>query len=193
MAVEQHPATAVDGKGRTIRELLGGRKYSIDYYQREYKWQTKQVTELIDDLADKFLESYESGHERQSVADYGHYFLGSIIISDKDSQKFIIDGQQRLTTLTLLLICLHHQLQDDEQKGQIADLIFSQKFGNRSFNLDIPERTACMETLYAGQEFADADPSEPIANILARHNDIEDLFPEELKGGTLPYFVDWLI
>ena len=91
------------------------------------------------------------------MAEYGHYFLGSIIISDKDGQKFIIDGQQRLTTLTLLLIYLHHQLADAEQKGQIADLIFSQKFGKRSFNLDIPERTACMEALYNGEEFAGAD------------------------------------
>src|SRR2546427_5527582 len=153
MAVEQHPATAVDGKGRTIRELLGGRKYSIDYYQREYKWQTKQVTELIDDLADKFLESYESGHERQSVADYGHYFLGSTIISDKDGHKFIIDGQQRLTTLTLLLIFLRHQLEDVEQKGQIAELIFSLSLGRRPFNLDIPEPTACMEALYKAEQF----------------------------------------
>jgi uncharacterized protein with ParB-like and HNH nuclease domain len=47
----------IDGKGRTVRELLSARKYSIDYYQREYKWQTKQVTELIDDLPAKFLES----------------------------------------------------------------------------------------------------------------------------------------
>jgi uncharacterized protein with ParB-like and HNH nuclease domain len=105
---------AVDGKGRTIRELLAGHKYSIDYYQREYKWEQKQVAELIDDLADKFLESHEDGNERSAVADYGHYFLGSIIISDKDGQKFIIDGQQRLTTLTLLLIFLHHQLEDAE-------------------------------------------------------------------------------
>ena len=80
----------IDGKGRTVRELLAGRKYSIDYYQREYKWQQKQVAELIDDLVDKFLASYEHGHERTAVADYGHYFLGSIIISDKDSRKFII-------------------------------------------------------------------------------------------------------
>jgi Protein of unknown function DUF262 len=68
-----------------------------------------------DDLADKFLESHDAGHERGAVADYGHYFLGSIIISDKDGQKFIIDGQQRLTTLTLLLIFLHHQLADAER------------------------------------------------------------------------------
>ena len=48
---------AIDGKGRTVRELLAGRKYSIDYYQREYKWQQKQVKELLDDLAAKFLDS----------------------------------------------------------------------------------------------------------------------------------------
>src|SRR5437867_11968636 len=155
------PSREIDGKGRTIRELLAGRKYSIDYYQREYKWQQKQVAELVDDFAVKFLESHEEGNERSAVADYGHYFLGSIIISDKDGQKFIIDGQQRLTTLTLLLIFLQHQLQDTEQKGQIADLIFSQKYGKRSFNLDIPERTACMEALYAGQDFAGNDPPEP--------------------------------
>lgn len=65
----------------------------------------------FDDLADKFLESHEEGNERNAVADYGHYFLGSIIISDKDGHKFIIDGQQRLTTLTLFLIFLHHQLE----------------------------------------------------------------------------------
>ena len=43
------PSREIDGKGRTVRELLAGRKYSIDYYQREYKWQQKQVAELIDD------------------------------------------------------------------------------------------------------------------------------------------------
>lgn len=183
----------IDGKGRTIRDLLAGRKYSIDYYQREYKWQQKQVAELIDDLAETFLESYEAGHERSAVAEYGHYFLGSVIISDKDGQKFIIDGQQRITTLTLLLIYLHNQLCDAEQKGQIAELIFSQKYGKRSFNLEVPERTACMESLYGGQEFADGDATESIANILGRYHDIEELFPEELKGKILPYYVDWLI
>src|SRR5665213_1420237 len=193
MSVTARSSREIDGKGRTVRELLAGRKYSIDYYQREYKWQQKQVAELIDDLTGKFLESHEEGNDRSAVGDYGHYFLGSIIISDKEGQKFIIDGQQRLTTLTLLLIFLERQLKDAEQKGQIADLIFSQKYGKRSFNLDIPERTACMEALYKGEESPDADGPESIANILARYADIEDLFPEELLGTTLPYFVDWVV
>jgi hypothetical protein len=193
MSTGPHTSREIDARSRTVRELLAGRKYSIDYYQREYKWERKQVAELIDDLAAKFLESHEPGNERSAVANYGHYFLGSIIVSDKDGQKFIIDGQQRLTTLTLLLIFLHHRLTDAEQKGQIADLIFSQKYGKRSFNLDIPERTACMEALYKGEDFNGGDPPDAVANILARYADLDVLFPEELAEEALPYFVDWLL
>ena len=59
----------IDGNGRTVRDLLAGRKYSIDYYQREYKWQRKQVAELLEDLASKFLESHDDGNERSAVAE----------------------------------------------------------------------------------------------------------------------------
>lgn len=183
----------IDGKARTVRELLAGRKYSIDYYQREYKWQRKQVAELIEDLADKFLECHEAGNERSAVAEYKHYFLGSIIVSDREGQKLIIDGQQRLTTLTLLLIFLHHRLDDAEQRAQVADMIFSQKYGKRSFNLDIPERAACMDALYKGVEFTEPNLPESIDNILARYADFEDLVPEDIMGPALPYFVDWLV
>lgn len=183
----------IDGKGRTIRELLAGRKYSIDYYQRDYRWGRKQLAELVDDLTGKFLESHEAGNERSAVAEYGHYFLGSVIISDKDGRKFIIDGQQRLTTVTLLLVFLRHLIEDEEQRSQIAELIFSLKHGKRSFNLDIPERTPCMEALYKGEEYVEANPPESITNILARYGDFEDVFPEELTGEALPYFVDWLV
>jgi hypothetical protein len=37
MTTLTRPSREIDGKGRTVRELLAGRKYSIDYYQREYK------------------------------------------------------------------------------------------------------------------------------------------------------------
>jgi hypothetical protein len=183
----------IRGDAKNIRALLGGSKYAVDYYQREYKWQTKQVSELLDDLADKFLQSYDPKHDRTAVESYGHYFLGSIIISDKNGHKFVIDGQQRLTSLTLLLIYLHRRLTDAEQQGQIAELIFSQKYGKKSFNLDVPERTACMEALYAGQPFDEAHQPESVANILSRYHDIEERFPEELGGKALPYFTDWLI
>lgn len=190
---ERRQAREIDGKGRTVKELLAGRKYSIDYYQREYRWQTKQVGELIDDLCSKFLESYEASHERVAVSEYGHYFVGSIIVSDKDGEKFIIDGQQRLTTLTLLLIYLQRRLEDNDQRSQLAELIFSQRYGKRSFNLDIPDRTACMEALYAGTEFVSNDVTESVENILGRYADIGDAFPDDVDDAALPFFVDWLI
>ncbi|MDM7985889.1 MAG: DUF262 domain-containing protein [Smithella sp.] len=183
----------IRGDAKNIRTLLGGAKYSIDYYQREYKWQTKHIAELLDDLADKFLQSYNPKHDRSAVESYGHYFLGSIIISDKKGRKFIIDGQQRLTSLTLLLIYLQRRLNEPEQKGQLADLIFSQKYGKKSFNLDVPERSACMEALYSDKPFDEHGQPESVSNILARSRDIEERFPDELTGNALPYFADWLI
>jgi len=92
------------GEAKSIRQLLSGAKYSIDYYQREYKWGTEQVTELVSDLTSKFLDDYEPGDARSAVEGYGHYFLGSIILSSKEAKMFVADGQQRLTTLTLLFI-----------------------------------------------------------------------------------------
>ena len=183
----------IRGTAKNIRALLGGSKFAIDYYQREYRWETKQVTELLNDLGEKFLESHQEGNERTAVDKYGHYFLGSIIISDKDGHKFIIDGQQRLTSLTLLLIHIHRQLEDEEQKAQLADLIFSQKFGKRSFNLDVSERAVCMEALFTGEPFEENGQSESIVNILSRFQDIQDHFPADLTEDALPYFTDWLI
>ena len=183
----------IRGDAKNLRSLLGGAKFAIDYYQREYRWETKHVAELIDDLTEKFRDSYEPADERSAVEDYGHYFLGSIIISDKDGRKFIIDGQQRLTTLSLLLIHIYRLLEDDEQKAQIADLIFSQRFGRRSFNIDVDERAPCMEALFTDSVFEEAGQPESVTNILHRFHDVKELFPDELAGSALPYFADWLI
>lgn len=187
---------SIDGKGKSVRDLLNAKKYSIDFYQREYKWESKQIGELIDDLATNFLRSYTVGDERSAVEQYGHYFLGSIILSDKKGEKFIIDGQQRLTSLTLLLIFLYHHLSDAEQKGQVAELIFSQKYGKKSFNLDVEDRMDCMDALLNNKPFDATDQPESVRNILARYHDIEERvsqLPDELRGKGIPYFVDWLI
>ncbi len=183
----------IRGDAKNISSLLGGAKFSIDYYQREYRWGKKQVSELIEDLAEKFGDSHDSTNERSAVESYGHYFLGSIIVSDKNGRKFIIDGQQRLTTLTLILVYIYRQLNDGNQKAPLANLIFSQKYGGRSFNIDVEERSACMVALFTGSLFDDTDQPESVVNILNRYQDIEDMFPDDLTTDALPFFSDWLI
>ncbi|MGD1907613.1 MAG: DUF262 domain-containing protein [Leptolyngbyaceae cyanobacterium] len=183
----------IQGKTRTVRELLGGAKYGIDYYQREYKWQPKQIAELVDDLTGRFLDDYAPQDQRKDVAKYGHYFLGSIIISQQDNERMVVDGQQRLTSLTLLLIYLHNLQRGREDAEPVEDLIFSKKFGERSFNLNVPDRNDCMEALFEGKSYDTTDKVESVVNLVGRYQDIDEVFPEELREKPLPYFVDWLL
>jgi hypothetical protein len=181
------------GKAKTVRELLKGVKYSIDYYQREYKWHEKQIRELVDDLSNKFLEEYQPTHQRNKVADYPHYFLGSIIISKKESVGYIVDGQQRLTSLTLLLVLLRNLQKSQAKQVNVDELIFSEKFDQKSFNLHVDERTPAMDALYEGQPFDVTDRPESVQNLVQRYHDLETCFPEELREAALPYFIDWLL
>ena len=71
-------------------------------------------------LLTKFLDSYESGTSEPRSQHYGHYFLGSIILSVARSRTFIIDGQQRLTTLTLLLIYLQRQTRSRQESSSTS-------------------------------------------------------------------------
>jgi uncharacterized protein with ParB-like and HNH nuclease domain len=176
--------------------LFDNRRYAVDTYQREYKWQTKQLVELLNDLCGTFLENYEPGQERSAVAKYGHYFLGSIILSQKKGQSYIIDGQQRLTTLTLFLVYLHHRQHNlpEEERVPVNHLILSQKYGKKSYNIDVPERAPCLDKLYSGDPYSPTpkDP-EAVRNMVARYNEIEDNFPTDINNEALPYFLDWLL
>lgn len=186
----------IDGKGRTIWELFDNRRYDIDSYQREYKWQTKQLVESVDDLCGKFLEHYKENHDREEVSRYGHYFLGSIILSQKKGLSFIIDGQQRLTTLTLFLIYLHHRQRklSDDERVEVSNLIMSKKFGKKSYNIDVPERAPCLDKLYSGEPYnPTAKDPEAVRNMVARYKEIEQNFPQEISDQALPYFLDWLL
>lgn len=184
---------SIDGVAKTIAEVLEKKKYAIDYYQREYKWEAKQIAELVADLTTKFLELYDVSHARREVAKYPGYFLGSIIISHKNGQPFIVDGQQRLTTLTLFLTYLRRLQHGREVLVDVDQLIFSEKFGEKSFNLDVEDRRACMEALFEDGEYEPpVDSAESVHTLVARYGELDGLFPDELKDESLPYFIDWL-
>jgi len=184
----------IKGKEKNIRMLLLNARYSIDYYQREYKWQTKHLQELIEDLTKKFLESYEEEDDRSAIQHYENYFLGSIILCEKDGSKYIIDGQQRLTTITLILIYLKNILKNEKQRVKISSLIYSDVYGKESFNIDVKERNSCMNALFDNADYdAVNDTSESIHNIRSRYNEIATFFPEEFNEHVMIFFSDWLL
>lgn len=183
----------IDGTARTVRELFTGRKYGLDYYQREYTWTEANAAELLNDLASSFLREHEPSDERQDVASYRPYFLGPIVTSLVGGTRYLVDGQQRLTTLTLLLIHLNHLGSTLEDWVNLSPLVFSQQFGAKTFNINVEERNQVMHAILSDKQFDPSGASDSIANIWAQYQNLVDLFPEDLKNGALPYFVDWLL
>ncbi len=73
-------------------------KYSIPLYQRAFAWEDKQLIQLIEDISD--------------VPDDEHYYIGALIVSRQGDKFEVVDGQQRLTSLYLLLNCLGVDVKD---------------------------------------------------------------------------------
>jgi len=182
----------IDADDKTLKEILDTQKYTIDYFQREYRWERKHIEQLLTDLEASFFSYYDSSHQRENVEQYNSYYLGPIVICGKDDNLSIIDGQQRLTSLTLLLIYIYNLQKGRPNSEPIESLIRSTKFGKHSYNINIEERIECLDELLNKNEYNANDKDESVQNLVARYDDIKELFPDELKGNSLPFFIDWL-
>lgn len=182
----------IDGSPKSLKQLLQNTKYSIHYYQREYMWQRKHIEELIDDLTSEFLEYYHPGDTRLMVLDYGAYFMGSIVLAGRENA--IIDGQQRFSSLTLLLMYLNNRLRSIGQSyNMIENMIFSESFGTKSFNINVEDRFDCMNAIFKGEPFDTTNAGESVKNLYSRYLDIIDLFPtDDITDDMLLHFCDWL-
>lgn len=184
----------IEANNRSILEVLNNKKYTVDYYQREYSWEQTHIEQLVTDLCNAFLDNYAPEHKRPDVADYNSYYLGPFVLSEKSGKRSIIDGQQRLTSLTLFLIYLNNKQKELGLNEAISGMIFSEQFGQKSFNINVPERTACLDALFNQGEYTppeDADAS--TINMTARYQNICDAFPvDRIDENVLPLFLDWL-
>ena len=94
MATINHEITSLN-----VRDFLSNDKYVIPIYQRNYDWGEKEVLQLVEDVADYAKEDSNS-----------KYYIGSavVFVRNNNGQEYLetIDGQQRLTTLTILTILL---------------------------------------------------------------------------------------
>jgi len=92
--------------------------FSIPPYQRPYAWTTKETGELLSDLLGNM------GPLNTAVDETDPYFLGSLVLIKSDSPEAdVVDGQQRLTTLTILFAVLRTLLQKEEAEG-ITELMY---------------------------------------------------------------------
>ncbi|OOF80491.1 hypothetical protein BKG92_10450 [Rodentibacter ratti] len=96
---------------KSVREILKEKKnLSIPDYQRPYKWQTKHVQQLIEDLC----FHYKAKNEQK-------YRIGTVIVHNNGDKVDIVDGQQRITTLLLIL------KQIEPQNKELIDLEYKHR------------------------------------------------------------------
>ena len=187
----------IEARHRCLFDVLNEQKYSVDYFQREYSWEEKHMEELVTDLTSAFLNEFSPEDQRPQVENYNNYYLGPFVISNKSGSRSIIDGQQRLTSLTLFLIYLNHLQEtmclDKEKSGKIQPMIFSEKYGEKSFNITVDERIPCLEALFNEGMYqpSNTDDASTI-NMSERYQDIDAAFPDEIKGDGFLHFIDWL-
>lgn len=86
--------------------------YFIDFYQRDYKWTEEPVKRLLDDVFYQFDEAYQKHKDLESNKEninsrYPWYYLNTYVTNIVGGRVFVVDGQQRLTTLTLILLKLY--------------------------------------------------------------------------------------
>lgn len=115
----------IQAKEHQIKDVFSNEyAFSIPPYQRPYSWGVDQAEALFDDLVEAST-GFSPGNMKHLVSPY---FLGSIVLikDDKSPESEVIDGQQRLTTLALLLSALRVAFDDPKQKQTFARLLFEE-------------------------------------------------------------------
>ena len=129
---------------KSIGELVKGKfVFEIPSYQRGYRWEAKQVEDLLDDIFD-FVTKKEN---------VDSYFLQPIVVKKKDSGEgevwSVLDGQQRITTLLLIMEQLKKYLSraDCEEYKELFTIKFQSR---REINFENPDKCADINSYYVG-------------------------------------------
>ena len=114
----------IHGSEHPIRKIFSNDFiFTIPLYQRPYSWTTEQAGELLDDLL-----SFIGSDTTVSIDALSPYFLGSIVLIKDDStpDAEVVDGQQRLTTVTILLSVLRQTIATSKFSAALTDYLYQE-------------------------------------------------------------------
>lgn len=124
-------------------ELLDDVSLALDTYQRPYVWDEKKVNQLLDDLIEFQLQLEVPAKKK--------YYLGSLLLHDAKEKRFVIDGQQRLTTLYVLYSVVNNGILPDWKEFtyrsytsvkniQLAKQVIQERLKTESIDLELFKR-----------------------------------------------------
>ena len=176
---------------QNLDQVFANTTYYIDFYQRQYKWDDVPVKRLLDDIFYKFGIEYprykDSDIDFEKLAEkYSWYYLNTYVTNVIDGKRFVVDGQQRLTTLTLILIKLRHlaSLFSSELKDWITNKIAGQSGFKKEFWMNHESHKSAMQSLFNGDTDIDKiDTSTGITaiNMVKNYKIISSYLDRELS------------
>ena len=202
-----HIANNIVAQHKTLYQVFTGNRYKIDVFQRDYRWKRDQIDALVSDLTSSFFNCYRLGDTQENVDRYDCYYMGPVVLCQDEGSMSVVDGQQRLTSFTLLFIYLQHKqveygMMDDEDYINMDDFIFVKRGGKKTFVMDVPKRKLVLQMLYDGNihgidmSFPEdsEDDRESNINLVSGYDDILHLFPQNIQErNILPLFIEWLL
>ncbi|SDT78928.1 GmrSD restriction endonuclease domain-containing protein [Actinoplanes derwentensis] len=191
--------SSISGDSFALSDLFSKATYAIDYYQREYAWTAGDVRTLVDDLCSQFDEAVQDPKTRRGMRYADPYFLGPIVYYEqRGGSRFLVDGQQRFTTVHLIFMHLHRQARElrlRDAEARLDRVIREAHGGTWRFRIDIQERRDLLQALYNGRKYEvpDHGASLSLRNLHARSLELEQLLAERIAADDLSRFTDWLL
>ncbi len=199
---------------QTLRTVFNAqRSYFIDIYQREYKWDETQVQTLLDDIDVQFSQHDRRKTQPKEIQEdvlerFQPYFLNTYLTHTTASNTSIVDGQQRLTTLLLVLIKLYHMVRDVEKEAPgrtfssrtIQQLIFeTNDFGEAErFKIYNENREEAFRSLIEGKDVDEnGETRKRIKGNFKWISDYFDSFLRDVNGNVdtvkMTYYITYLL
>lgn len=175
---------------QNINTVFSNTTYYIDFYQREYKWSNEPVYRLLDDVFYKFNMEYEKHNSsdiplNQLIEEYGWYYLNTYVTNPVGGKLYIVDGQQRLTTITLVLIKLMHL--GNHHHSSLVDWLSQKIVGFNGFEKEFwmkhEQHLSTMKSLFEGKNLSDISTSSGITavNMVKNFSAISQFLDERLQ------------
>ena len=193
---------------RKISQIFNKIQYNVDFYQREYKWNDegdkdyKPVSSLLKDIFYRFdLEKYNPNQEinPESIDKLEWYYLNTFMTNNPKGTKYIVDGQQRLTTLTLIAIGLYHlsiihKLADHIRASLKDSIVGNTDFGKTYWMGFKDRKTALDDLLLNNLDFKHAPTNISERNIYANYKFIFKTLEEKFQTPhKLQTFISYLM
>ena len=183
---------------QTVQVCLKDKTYYIDFYQREYVWSKRTVEILLDDIFEIFEQSYyphkDADLTPELMESFNWYYMNVFITNKINNKIYIVDGQQRLSTLTLIAVKLYHLTNDTDLKDLLLPCICGKDWKTNVYRIDNDKRKLAMDAILNNTEFKPPYKNQTEQTIIERYYDISTYIDrKKLDSKTLEAFIYYFL